>query len=118
MLHIKLVYLEDELGNSWRNDFSECENLSIIKGDITKIKSDAVVSPANSFGFMDGGLDWHLSERFGWHLQDELQVKIAQLDERELLIGRSITLETGDSEVPFLISAPTMRVPMSFNIAT
>ena len=39
MLHIKLVYLEDELGNSWRNDFSECENISIIKGDITKIKS-------------------------------------------------------------------------------
>lgn len=118
MPHIKLVYLEDELGNSWRDDFSECENLSIIKGDITKIKSDAIVSPANSFGFMDGGLDWHLSERFGWHLQDELQAKIAQLDERELLIGRSITLETGDSEVPFLISAPTMRVPMSFNIAT
>ena len=44
-----------------------------IEGDITQIECDAMVSPANSFGFMDGGLDYALSERFGWDLEKRLQ---------------------------------------------
>ena len=40
----------------------------------------AVVSPANSFGFMDGGLDYKLSERFGWALQERLQRRLAVQD--------------------------------------
>ncbi|WP_445721390.1 macro domain-containing protein [Flavobacterium sp.] len=118
MLQVKLVYREEELGTAWKEDFKECPNVTIIGQDILEVECDAIVSPANSFGFMDGGLDLHLSEKLGWHLQEELQAQIAQLDERELLIGKSITLATGNEKIPFLISAPTMRVPMSFNIAT
>ena len=118
MLQIKLVYIEEELGNAWINDFVGCTNVTILNGNLLETECDAIVSPANSFGFMDGGLDLHISEKFGWHLQDELQAKIASLDEKELLIGKSITLATGNEKIPYLISAPTMRVPMSFNIAT
>ncbi|WP_299677536.1 macro domain-containing protein [uncultured Dokdonia sp.] len=117
-MKVKLVYIEDTLGKEWNTYFSDCKDVEIIKGDITLQKSDAIVSPANSFGFMDGSLDYVLSERFGWHLQENLQKQIYDSDEGELLVGQTITLETGDSEVPYLISAPTMRVPMNFNIAT
>lgn len=117
-MKVKLVYIEDNLGKEWKEYFSDCKNVEIIKGDITLIKSDAIVSPANSFGFMDGSLDYVLSERFGWGIQEDLQKQIYNSDEGELLVGQTITLETGDSEVPYLISAPTMRVPMNFNIAT
>lgn len=98
MLQIKLVYLEEELGNAWINDFADCPNVTILNGNILETECDAIVSPANSFGFMDGGLDLHISEKFGWHLQDELQAKIASLDEKELLIGKSITLATGNEK--------------------
>jgi O-acetyl-ADP-ribose deacetylase (regulator of RNase III) len=118
MLTIKLIYQDEALGNAWKEDFKGEENVKIIQQDITTTECDAIVSPANSFGYMDGGLDYALSERFGWHLQEVLQEKIRNLDEGELLIGKSITLKTGDNKVPYLISAPTMRVPMSFNIAT
>ena len=37
---------------------------------------------------------------------------------KELLIGKSLVIPTKHNYIPFLISAPTMRVPMSFNIAT
>jgi len=77
-----------------------------------------MVSPANSFGFMDGGLDYALSERFGWQLEKKLQQRIKELPEGELLVGRAMVIETGDSDVPYLISAPTMRIPTSFNIDT
>ncbi len=118
MLKVKLVYREPELGDAWKECFGDQSQLEIIDDDITKVECDAVVSPANSFGFMDGGLDLALSERFGWDVQDRLQVMIKQLDEKELLIGKSLVVETNDKLVPYIISAPTMRVPMSFNIAT
>ena len=60
-MKIKLVYIEDELGKAWENHFSNHAGVELIKGDITQISCDATVSPANSFGFMDGGLDYVLS---------------------------------------------------------
>jgi O-acetyl-ADP-ribose deacetylase (regulator of RNase III) len=103
---------------AWRDFFATENNVIIIEGDITKIDCDAIVSPANSFGFMDGGLDHALSERFGWDLEKKLQQKIKELPEGELLIGQAILMETGDAATPFLISAPTMRIPTNFNIDT
>lgn len=92
--------------------FSEENNVEIIKSDITEVPCDAIVSPANSFGFMDGGLDLALSERFGWHVQSKLQEIIKQRPLKELLIGEAVLIETNDSLTPWIIAAPTMRVPM------
>jgi len=103
---------------AWKDFFANERDVQIIEDDITKIECDAVVSPANSFGFMDGGLDYALSERFGWDLEKKLQQQIKALPEGELLVGQSILMETGDRTVPFLISAPTMRIPTNFNIDT
>lgn len=33
-----------------------------------KVKSALQVSPANSFGFMDGGIDMVYSRHFGWQM--------------------------------------------------
>lgn len=117
-LKIILVYLDEELGIAWKNNFSKEKNISIEQGDITLFNVDAIVSPANSFGFMDGGLDYYLSLRFGWDVQQRLQKYIGELELKELLIGQSHIIETKDEKVPYIISAPTMRVPMSFHIAT
>ncbi|MBC9930915.1 macro domain-containing protein [Chitinophaga qingshengii] len=107
-----------KLVTAWRESFAGITAVTIIEGDITKLKADAVVSPANSFGFMDGSLDYALSERLGWDLEKRLQQQIKQLPEGELLIGTALTLETGDPDIPYLISAPTMRIPTNFNIDT
>ena len=115
-MKIYLVYNQTELGISWKKYFSELADVEILQGDITKIHCDAVVSPANSFGFMDGGLDLALIEKFGANLETKLQNLIKELPEKELLIGKALILETGNKSQPYLISAPTMRVPMSFNI--
>ncbi len=118
MLKILLVAIDPKLIAAWKEFFWGKEGVSIIEGDITKVKCDAIVSPANSFGFMDGGLDYELSERLGWQMEKKLQEQIKQLPEGELLVGQAMLLETGDEEIPFLISAPTMRIPTNFNIDT
>lgn len=117
-MKIILAGLTGKLLDAWTAFFEHEENVSIIEGDITKLKCDAMVSPANSFGFMDGGLDYALSERFGWDVEKRLQKQIKALPEGELLVGQAILMETGDVDVPFLISAPTMRIPTNFNIDT
>jgi O-acetyl-ADP-ribose deacetylase (regulator of RNase III) len=113
-----LSAIDPALIEAWKAFFSDIPNVVIHEGDITKLKVDAVVSPANSFGFMDGGLDLALSERLGWDLERTLMDRIKALPEGELLVGQAMTLETGDPEIPYLISAPTMRIPTNFNIDT
>ena len=117
-MKIILCELEAKLVEAWRQFFGEEQDVVIMEGDITTVECDAMVSPANSFGFMDGGLDYALSERFGWDLEKQLQQIIKELPEGELLVGQALVLETGDKIVPLLISAPTMRIPTNFNIDT
>ena len=112
MKWLLVYYNDDELGDQWRQFFGSQPDVEVLQGDLCRVRADAVVSPANSFGFMDGGLDLALSQRFGWGLEERLQRVIAERPLRELLVGEALALPTGDPDVPWLISAPTMRVPM------
>lgn len=96
----------------WRKDF---ENTDVVshEGDIFDLKVDAIVSPANGFGFLDGGFDYHLSEKFGWHIQEKLIKLIHDRPMGELLVGEALIVETGNEDTPWLVVAPTMRVPVN-----
>ena len=111
-MNIVLCYRDEPLGDAWRHAFGDLAGVEIVGGDICRISCDAIVSPANSFGFMDGGLDHLLSERFGWDLEKRVQSAIQQRPLRELLIGEALIVPTEDTLIPWLICAPTMRVPM------
>lgn len=113
-----LIDKNPRMVEAWRVEFANQSNVTILEGDLCQVTHDAIVSPANSFGFMDGGVDYAISMRLGWELSHRLQQQIKALPEGELLVGKALTLETGDDLIPYLISAPTMRVPMSFNIHT
>lgn len=117
-MKITLCDINDELIEAWRKLFRGQAGIFTVKGDIIKQKCDAMASPGNSFGFMDGGIDFEFSKRFGWDLQKRLQQSIRLLPEGELLVGQAIIMETGDKYMPYIISAPTMRVPMDYNIST
>lgn len=91
--------------------FASCQDVDVFHGDLSNLDVDAVVSPANSFGFMDGGIDHAYSTLFGWKVQADLQDRLALLPFGELLVGQALILPTGYSRIPWLISAPTMRVP-------
>jgi O-acetyl-ADP-ribose deacetylase (regulator of RNase III) len=73
--------------------------------------ADAIISPANSHGWMDGGIDAVYLRRFGNDLQAKLQAKIAAEHDGLLKIGNACIIETGDVIIPWMISTPTMAVP-------
>jgi O-acetyl-ADP-ribose deacetylase (regulator of RNase III) len=112
-----LCYRQEPLGDAWRHYFSGQPSVEIVTGDICRLPCDAIVSPANSFGFMDGGLDHQISEHFGWDLQDRVQKAIQARPLRELLIGEAIVVPTESARTPWLVVAPTMRVPMRIRTA-
>ncbi|XP_072018804.1 uncharacterized protein [Amphiura filiformis] len=129
-VQFRLRDINKDLVAAWRAEFKDHENVQISEGDIFKNApaADAIVSPANSFGFMDGGIDMAYSRHFGWQLMNRLQELILTEKSGELLVGDALIVPTcqtfwGKTErtswegynqgspIKYLISAPTMRVP-------
>ena len=111
-MRIILSAVEDSLAKAWQQHCGDLAQVTVHHGSILDLDVDAVVSPANSYGFMDGGIDHVYSHHFGWQLQDRVQQLIKDKHHGELLVGTAEIVDTDDSSIPFLIAAPTMRVPM------
>ena len=107
-----LTAIDDDLASAFEEHCGGLKNVSVFRGSIFDVECDAVVSPANSFGFMDGGIDAWYRWRFGDKIQDSVRLAILRYWHGELPVGAAEIVETNDDEVPFLIAAPTMRVPM------
>ena len=104
----------------WKNPRNALHNLNfkVVESNILDLDVNAVVSPANSFGFMDGGIDQVYTDHFGLlpqtAIQDTLKVHGAfgsNYEFTELLVGQAMLIDTG-GKPEMLICAPTMRVPM------
>ncbi|MDR2410169.1 MAG: macro domain-containing protein [Bacteroidales bacterium] len=112
------IFLRDlskEVTDAWNIAFDGYPDIEISCGNIFDLKADSIVSPANSFGFMDGGIDLAYSRYFGWDLQKKLQEIIRDEYFGELPVGNAVIVETKNKEIKYLISAPTMRVPQDIS---
>lgn len=108
---IQLCDMNKQLIDAWKIAFKNMPFVSIHHGSILHTKTDCIVSPANSFGYMDGGIDLAYTKHFGIQLQQTVQDKIKNEYFGELMVGQAILVKTGDLEIKYLISAPTMRIP-------
>jgi O-acetyl-ADP-ribose deacetylase (regulator of RNase III) len=99
--------------DAWKVHFKNIPEVEIGCGDIFDVPADAIVSPANSFGFMNGGIDLVYSRRFGLELSERLQKQLASRHDGELPVGEAIFTPINLAHEPYkwLICAPTMRVP-------
>ncbi|WP_315979928.1 macro domain-containing protein [Aliamphritea spongicola] len=70
-----------------------------------------MVSPANSFGIMDGGLDLAIRHELGNNIEARVQDCIVREYYGELPVGNAAVVKTDHGVWPYLIVAPTMRVP-------
>jgi O-acetyl-ADP-ribose deacetylase (regulator of RNase III) len=72
--------------------FRGVASVEVGQGDIFETKADAIVSPANSFGYMDGGIDAVYLERFGAGLQARLQAVLREEHHGELPVGHAVVV--------------------------
>ena len=112
---LSLRALDPEMAEAWREVFQNTPQVDIQVGNILESAADAIVSPANSFGFMDGGIDLAYREFFGPQIEQRLQQHLKTHHHGELPVGQAVVLETQHASIPYLISAPTMRIPAAID---
>ena len=116
MINTKLekLYLIDskpELCDKWRQVFSSYPEVEVLTGDYFQQSADAIVSPANSFGIMDGGLDLAIRNELGFQIEAEIQDVILNKYHGEMPIGTAEIINTNNNKWSYIIAAPTMRIP-------
>jgi O-acetyl-ADP-ribose deacetylase (regulator of RNase III) len=112
-LHLILVSPEPLLCAEFREQFKELPNVEVVDGYFEQLPEfDCLVSPGNSFGQMDGGMDAAITRFFGDTLQQRVQQRILEEYLGEQPVGTSIIVETGHPKHPYLAHTPTMRIPM------
>ncbi len=77
----------------------------VIKGDITKVKVDAIVNPANSWMIMGGGVAGAIRRAGGQVIESEAR-KYAPVP-----VGRAVVTSAGRLPCKYVIHAPTMERP-------
>lgn len=111
-MKVYLRAIDQGLVDAWKSFFDQEPNVTIQLGDIFQTEVQCFVSPANSFGIMDGGIDRYYSETFGWDLSKRLQQDIKAYNPLgELLVGQAITVPASFDKDIWMIAAPTMRLP-------
>ena len=97
-----------------RSYFEDINDVDLINNDfkafIKNNKVECVVSPANSFGLMDGGFDLALIGWYGKQLEKRVQQYIIDNYYGEQPVGTSFIIDTNKDNQK-LIHTPTMRIP-------
>jgi len=114
-MELLLFSKQVDLCHAWSYHFRRVP-VQIIHGDFYEFYDkegiDAVVSPANSFGLMDGGFDYVLVNIFGSYLMQSVQNRIKQEYDGEQPVGTAMVVPTYFSSIKYVIHSPTMRTPM------
>lgn len=75
------------------------------RGDLTQISCDAIVNPANSYGYMGGGVAGAIKRIGGIEIEKEAISK-APID-----VGKAVMTTAGSLPCKYVIHAPTMKQP-------
>ncbi len=112
-IELILVAPDYALYQAFQERFDYLPNIQFANCDFEQLSSyDCLVSPANSFGMMDGGMDAAITAFFGMQLMERVQQRILDDYLGEQSVGTAFIIETRHPQYPFLAHTPTMRVPM------
>jgi len=108
---ITLIDINEPLVTYWNEVFKDDPAVEAEYGDYFDCPADAMVSPANSFGIMDGGIDLAIRKKLGHNVEKEVQKEIETHFHGELPVGAAVLVDTEHERWPYLVAATTMRVP-------
>jgi O-acetyl-ADP-ribose deacetylase (regulator of RNase III) len=114
-LQVVLVDINRAVTAAWQAAFADTPEVTIVRGSIVKRDTDAWVTPTNSRGSMDGGVDAVVNRHFGGRIQALVQAEINRRYGGLMAVGSATCVPTGGLQPRFLISTPTM-VQSSENI--
>jgi O-acetyl-ADP-ribose deacetylase (regulator of RNase III) len=108
LLKVVLTDVNAKVVQAWRSAFADTPEVEISNGSILDKHVDAWVSPTNSRGRMDGGVDAVIKHHLGAGIQLRVQRAIRDQFGGSLPIGSAVCVPSGAANPKFLISTPTM----------
>lgn len=111
-LQVHLRDLNPDVVKAWNQYFGRGGRVEISEGDILNLDVTAIVTPANSFGIMEGGLGATLNKLSKGTLESRVRKMIQDKHAGELAVGMAEIIKSGLEKPTFLIVAPTVRVPI------
>ncbi|HVV13560.1 macro domain-containing protein [Amycolatopsis sp.] len=106
-----LCAIDEPLAKAWQAVVDSVDGAARVHhGSVLDVAADAIVSPANSFGWMRGGIDAVYARAFPG-VEQNVRSAVLALHGGELPIGETVVVPTGEPVPAWLISAPTMREP-------
>ncbi|WP_211764360.1 macro domain-containing protein [Kutzneria sp. CA-103260] len=107
-LELVLCAVEAPLAQAWLTVADNRPGIRVHPGSVLDIEAQAVVSPANSFGWMRGGIDALYSRAFP-EVEQNVRSGVLAYHGGELPVGEALIVPTGEAAPEWMISAPTMR---------
>lgn len=113
-MYIYLLDNNPDMVAEWKRAFKNVSDVKVVCDDFANFMDEnnveCVVSPANSYGFMDGGYDLAITQYFGDELMEKVQRLILKKFYGEQPVGSSLICRIPLTD-KYLIHTPTMRVP-------
>ncbi len=109
-LDLVLCAVSDAMAEAWAAAAAGRAEIHVHRGSIVDSGADAVVSPANSYGWMRGGIDSVYADTFP-AIEQRVRSAVLATHGGELPVGEALIVPTGAAAPAWLISAPTMREP-------
>ncbi len=110
-LRVSLGDRNHDVASALAGAFEGVGAVEVLVGSLLDVPCDAIVSAANSFGDMGGGIDKAIDDRSGGEAQRRVMAAIADRHLGELPVGAALVVELADRHPRYVVTAPTMRVP-------
>lgn len=107
-LKVVLTDVNEGVVAAWRAAFADTPGIEIRRGSILDEDVDAWVTPTNSRGRMDGGVDAVIKRHLGAGIQLRVQRAIRDRFAGSLPVGSAVCVPSGATVPRFVISTPTM----------
>lgn len=91
--------------------FAGVNEVEVVEGNLLDLDCEAIVSPANSFGDMGGGIDKAIDDFHEGKAQAAVVAAMAEHSFGELPVGSALVVRLAARRWPFIVVAPTMRIP-------
>jgi O-acetyl-ADP-ribose deacetylase (regulator of RNase III) len=114
---MKIIFCDRNIQNleALRNAFNNLHHFEFVQNNITSVKADCIVSPANSYGLMDGGVDRTINYSLNY-ISEKVKKIIQFRYGGEQPVGTCFIVPVENNQMTtgnykYLAHTPTMRIP-------
>ena len=110
-IHFTFGDLDLNVAEAMVTAFADVNCVSAVSGNLLKLKADAIISPANSFGDMGGGIDKAIDDYHSGGAQQRVREVLGKNFYGEIPVGAAQVVKLSKRNLGIVIVAPTMRIP-------